>query len=439
MPADADWQAARRDLAAIFTAAIAAVDPARLVGEFLVGPARPAWLGGAPAVAVVGAGKAAARMAAGVEATLGPTTLTGIAVVPPGDTTPLRAIRVVHGSHPLPDERSCAAAGEVAAFLAATPAETPLLWLISGGASSLLVEPRPPLTLADKLAVHDLLLRSGVAIDDVNAVRKHLSTVKGGGLLRAAAGHAMQTLLLSDVVGDDPAVIGSGPTVPDPTTYGDALAILARHGLTGRVPKSVIELLHRGARGEIDETVKPDDPLAAAAPAAVIGSNRVALRAAACAAKQLGYQPVVEEAPLVGDTTRAAQAWAERVRAQSGAASARWCLLAGGETTVMVRGRGRGGRNQEFALAAAGRLAGRPVAALSAGTDGIDGPTDAAGAFVDGRTCERARQAGLDPAGALAANDSHSFFAALGDLHRCGPTGTNVMDIKVALRVGSAP
>lgn len=386
---------------------------------------------------MVGAGKAAARMADGVAAALPRTSLAGLLVAPSGPEHPPAPLRFLHGSHPLPDERSLAAGEALWQCLATAPADVPVLCLISGGASSLVVHPRPPLTLRDKLAVNELLLRCGAPIEEINTVRKHLSLIKGGGLLRAAGGRPVQTLALSDVVGDDPAVIGSGPAVPDPTTHADALAILARRGIMDRVPAAVLELLRRGTRGEVEETVKPGDPVAAAAPVAVIGRNDVALRAAAAAARRLGYEPVIEATPLVGDTTQAATAWAQRVRAQP--ADRRWCLLAGGETTVVVRGAGRGGRNQEFALAAAPDLAGCPVAALSAGTDGIDGPTDAAGAFVDGRTIERARRAGLDWSAALRANDSYAFFAALGDLHRCGPTGTNVMDIKIALRVGSAP
>lgn len=376
-------------------------------------------------------------MAAGAETALLPSVaLEGLVIVPPGCEVELHAVRLAIGSHPLPDERSLAASDALDQVLAARPADRPVLCLISGGASSLLVRPRPPLTLADKVAVNDLLLRCGASIAEVNAVRKHCSLVKGGGLLRQAAGRPMQTLLLSDVIGDDPSVIGSGPSVPDPTTYAEALAVLERYGVAEQVPAAVRDLLARGARGACEETVKPDDPNAARAGATVIGSNRVALQAAARAAERLGYRPVIEPAALAGDTTRAAQSWAERLGGMP--AGGRWCVLAGGETTVVVRGAGRGGRNQEFALAAAERLAEHPIAALSAGTDGIDGPTDAAGAFVDGRTLRRARGAGLDAARVLIENDSYSFFAALGDLHRCGPTGTNVMDVKIALGVGSA-
>lgn len=385
---------------------------------------------------MVGAGKAAAGMAAGVETALGAGAARGIVVTAPGCGRTLAAIRVAIGSHPVPDEASVAAGQAVVDGLRNDRGAGPVLCLISGGASSLLVRPRPPLTLADKMAVNRLLLASGADIEAVNTVRKHLSLVKGGGLLRLAGGRRVRTLILSDVAGDDPSIIGSGPSVPDPTTFADALAILDRFAPRGRAPAAVRALLEAGTRGELADTVKPGDPPAALAEAVVVGSNRVARDAAAARAAELGYEPVVDDRELTGDSTVAGRAWAERVASLP--ANRRWCAVAGGETTVVVRGHGRGGRNQEFALAAAERLAGQPVALLSAGTDGIDGPTDAAGALVDGLTIERARARGLDPSAALAANDSYTFFDQLGDLVRTGPTGTNVMDLKLAVAVGSA-
>lgn len=387
-------------------------------------------------ILVIGAGKAAARMAAGVEGVWPSARLGGLVITAPGCDVPLRHVAVAIGSHPLPDARSLDATAALCRVVAATEPGSVVLALISGGASSLLVQPRPPLSLADKMAVNRLLLACGADIAALNTVRKHLSAVKGGGLLRLAGGRTVTTLILSDVVGDDPSVIGSGPTVADPTTHADALAVLRGHGLLSRVPAAVRELLDAGARGEVEETVKPSDPCAAAATATVIGSNAIARRAAAARAAELGYEPHVDDVPLVGDTRAAAAAWARQLgRLPRGA---RWCAIAGGETTVVVRGQGRGGRNQEFALALAAALAGAPVAVLSAGTDGIDGPTDAAGAFVDGRTLPRAAALGLDADRALADNDSHPYFDRLGDLLRTGPTGTNVMDLKLAVGVGSA-
>jgi len=250
-------------------------------------------------------------------------------------------------------------------------------------------------------------------------------------LLRAARA-PMVGLLISDVVGDDPSTIGSGPTAADPTTFADADAVLRRYALRQRVPTSVREVLDAGFAERIPDTLKPGSVEARRCRNFVIGSNRIALDGAAAAARAAGWAVHVEAAPIVGETTDAALQFAARLH-NLAEAHGPLCVLAGGETTVRVRGSGRGGRNQEFALALAGAIAGEAIAVLSAGTDGIDGPTDAAGAFVDGTTLERARQRGLSSAAALAANDSYPFFAALGDLLRCGPTGTNVMDIKIAL------
>ena len=410
---------------------MAAVDPTRLVRDHLAPEPPPA----AP-VLVLGAGKAAARMAAGVEEAWSSVPLRGIVVTAPGCAVPLRRIEVAIGSHPVPDERSLAATAELCRALDAADDAGAVLALVSGGASSLLVQPRPPVSLADKMAVNQLLLACGADIAALNTVRKHLSLVKGGGLLRRVGERPVATLLLSDVVGDDPSVIGSAPTVADPTTYGDAVEILRRHGLLTDVPTSVREVLEAGSRGVFEETVKPSDPCAAAVRTAVIGSNATARQAAAARAAALGYEPIVDDTPLIGDTRVAAAAWARRLEALP--RGGRWCAIVGGETTVVVRGPGRGGRNQEFALALAAPLAGAPLAVLSAGTDGIDGPTDAAGAFVDGGTLRRAAARGLDAERALAANDSHPFFDRLGDLLRTGPTGTNVMDLKLAVGVGSA-
>lgn len=376
-------------------------------------------------------------MAAGVEEALTAERVRGVVVTAAGCEVPLGSIRIAVGSHPLPDRHSLTATGELVDALRTPSADDSLLLcLVSGGASSLLAQPRPPLSLADKLTVHHLLLASGADIDAINTVRKHLSLVKGGGFLRLAGGRPVRTLILSDVIGDDPSVIGSGPSVPDPTTYADALAVLDRFALRARVPPAARALLEAGARGEIAETVKAGDAEAERAEAAVIGTNRIARQAAAERAAELGYETMVDDHELSGDTAVAGRRWAEGLAALP--AGRRWCVVAGGETTVVVRGGGRGGRNQEFALAAAEVITGLPIALLSAGTDGIDGPTDAAGAIADGQSAARARALGLDPGRTLADNDSYPYFDRLGDLLRTGPTGTNVMDLKLAVAVGSA-
>jgi hydroxypyruvate reductase len=440
---EGESRALRADATEIFRGAIAAVDPQRLVARVLCRShqhAEVALPGGLVAqyqlpLLVVGAGKAAARMAAACEAALGADRVSGGVVVNQGVGLELDSITVLEAGHPLPDRRGVAAAQHLMRLLETSPAAS-VLCLISGGASSLLVAPRAPLTLADKVQTTQLLLDCGAEISEINSLRKHLSEVKGGGLLRRSA-RPMMSLLISDVVGDDPSTIGSGPALPDPTTFAEAWRVLERYHLGEAVPHSVSTLLRRGLAGLEPETVKPGSPEAANKRHAVIGSNRVALAGAAATARALGWSIHLTAEPIVGDTTVAARAFAAQLLELAGK-DAPACLLAGGETTVQVRGSGRGGRNQEFALAAAAQLSGHDVLLLSAGTDGIDGPTDAAGAYADGTTLTRAGARGLDPAAALADNDSYPFFEALGDLFRCGPSGTNVMDIKIAL-VGRRP
>ncbi len=418
----------RVEATAIFHAAIRAADPNALVRHYLShAPSLQA------PILVVGAGKAAANMAAGCAAVLGDRNVHGEVIVAGGCGQALSTIRVSPAGHPLPDSRGERAAHRIVDLLR-THDGGDVVCLVSGGASSLMVYPRAPLTLQDKIATTSLLLRCGADIHAFNTVRKHLSVVKGGGLLRQARTR-MLTLLMSDVAGDDPSVIGSGPTTADPTTFDDAWSILRQFDLTNRVPGSVTKLLQDGIGGRVPETVKPHTAEADRGRNVVIGSNRTALEGAASAARARGWTVHMIADPLHGDTTEAARRFAARLReiAAGVTGAGRLCVLAGGETTVTVVGTGRGGRNQEFALALTESLAATPITILSAGTDGIDGPTDAAGAFVDGTTATRAREHGLDPDAALAANDSYHFFAALDDLFRCGSTGTNIMDIKIAL------
>jgi glycerate-2-kinase len=294
----------------------------------------------------------------------------------------------------------------------------------------LLVAPIPPLGLPDKQRVTELLLQCGADITEVNVVRKHLSAVKGGRLLRLTHGRPVVTLILSDVVGDDPATVGSGPTVPDESTFEDAVRILKRHGIFDRCPASVRDVLESGVRGEVPETVRPGEGAAVASAPIILGSNADARTGAARAASRLGYAVHVRDQPLVGTTVAAARQWLHEIQSAPGRAR---CFIAGGETTVRVRGPGKGGRNQEFALALVEPLAGTTLSVLSAGTDGIDGPTDAAGAVVDSTTLGRAGDRGMRPADYLDTNDSYHFFEGLGDLVMTGPTGTNVMDLKIAL------
>ncbi|GIW42083.1 MAG: hydroxypyruvate reductase [Candidatus Binatia bacterium] len=388
---------------------------------------------------VLAVGKAAGAMARASLEVLPPDRIGwGFAILPDGHDTRLGAFDVRHASHPLPDERGFRATREVVRRVAALRPDTSLLLLLSGGASSLFVFPRAPLSLAEKIETNRLLLDSGADIAQVNAVRKHLSEVKGGGLLRHTKA-SVWSLVLSDVVGDDPSVVGSGPGVADPSTFEDVAWVFDSYGLWGRVPERVAKLVRAGCEGQVWETLKPWEAAASRGKAIVVGSNRDALGAARRKAEEKGWRVFVEPSPLVGDTRRAAGEFARRLVDLVASGEDKVCLLAGGETTVEVRGRGRGGRNQEFALALAPAIDGLPVRVLSAGTDGIDGPTDAAGAFVDGSTLRRAREKGLDPDAFLAENDSYTFFELLGDLFQPGPTGTNVMDLKIALLERGAP
>jgi len=420
---------------------VRAVDPSRLVSSRLRVEGGPVALLGrcgepvarhAGPIYVAAAGKAAGAMARTVADMLG-VGVRGDAVAPEGSGRVGR-IAIHEGGHPLPTEPGLTATAVIWQAIGRSPAGTLILVLLSGGASALLVRPVPGLTLGEKALVTARLLASGASIAEMNVVRKHLSAVKGGGLARRTGGRPTWALILSDVIGDDVATIGSGPTAPDPSTYADAMAVVARYGLGPCLPASVIGHLREGVAGHRHETPKPGDVCFRLVRNEIVGGNSVALEAAASCSRALGFTPVVCNAPVSGETTEAAARFAVELVRRRQEVRRPTCILAGGETTVRVRGAGRGGRNQEFALAAALVLDGIDgVDLLSAGTDGVDGPTDAAGAFANGKTVGKARARGIDGHVSLATNDSYGFFDALGALFRPGPTGTNVMDIKIAL------
>lgn len=431
----------RADALACWTAALEAVEPGRLLRRCLVRRAGALVLldrSGRPLaehrgpVVVAGGGKAAATMAGAAADVAGESCAGGIVVVPHGGARAApRRVEIVTGRHPVPDAAGEAATDRLLAQVKATGDRCLVLAVISGGASSLLVAPAPGLALEDKIEVTQALLASGADIGALNTVRKHCSRVKGGGLARAAAGAAgLWALVLSDVLGDDPATIGSGPTVADPTTFRDAETVLDRWLAARDVPTRVREHLARGSAGAVPETVKPGDPVLERAATVVVGGNRDAVEAAARAATARGYTTEILPHPLAGDAADAGRLVAARLRAAP--PDGRLAIVAGGETTVRVQAGGIGGRSQHLALAAAREIAGLAAVVLAAGTDGVDGPTDAAGACVDGETIARAP--GLDPERALRDTDSHRFLAASGDLLVTGPTGTNVADVVVALR-----
>ena len=353
-----------------------------------------------------------------------------------GHALPLRTLVTIEAAHPVPDQRCERAAAEALALAGSLGREEALIVLLSGGASALLTAPPAGLHQEDLARTTAALLAAGADIEELNCVRKHLGTVSGGRLATHARGACVVELVVSDVIGDRLDVIGSGPCSPDPTTYGDALAILARRGLRERAPQAVVAYLEAGAQGKVPETPKPGDPALRHVVARVIAANSDALEAARSEAEKRGFRAILASQELAGEARVAGRRLVSLSRALR--TDGPLALLAGGETTVTVRGPGRGGRNQELALAAALALEGVPgISLLAAGTDGSDGPTDAAGAFADGGTVARGRALGLDAAQALRENDSYAFFATEGGTFRPGPTRTNVMDLVFLVRDGS--
>ncbi len=430
----------RSHAVSIFKSALAAAGPVEAVlrhvrvdGDTLVAGRRRYVLSRFDRVFVIGAGKASAVMAVALERLLGKRISGGLINVKYGHTAHLRRIGINECGHPIPDERGVAGAEQIMAIASGAGQSDLVICVISGGGSALLPLPAPPVTLAEKQETTRLLLECGANIHEINTIRKHVSLIKGGQLARAAAPATVISLLLSDVVGDDIGVIGSGPTAPDPSTFADALAVIDHYGLRSRIPRSVRERLEQGVRGAIEDTPERVDN----AHNVIIGSNRLAIEAAQVRAKELGYRTLVLSTVIEGETRDVARvhaAIAKEIVASGNPLKRPACILSGGETTVTIRGSGLGGRNQEFALAAAIDLDGVPdICVLSAGTDGTDGPTDAAGAYADGRTVARARQKGMEAKRYLAENDSYRFFDPLGDLIKTGPTGTNVADVRLML------
>ncbi|HEX2034490.1 MAG TPA: glycerate kinase [Chloroflexota bacterium] len=430
-----------RDLAwQIMRAALHAVDPAQAVrhalrrqGDTLSLGERQYDLGRYRRVLVVGAGKASAPMARAAEEVLGDRLTTGLVDVKYGYTDQTQRIRLREAGHPLPDASGLEGTREIVELLAGAGEDDLVLCLISGGGSALMMLPVDGITLADYQALTQVLLRSGATINHINTIRKHIERVKGGGLAEVAAPAEVATLILSDVIGDPLDFIASGPTVPDTTTYADALDVLQQFDLLGKVPASVVRHLQAGQRGEVPETPKPGDPLFERVSTLVIGSNSIAAEAALAEARRLGFEALLLSTYLEGEAREAgkvAAALAKELVHHQRPLSVPACLILGGETTVTVRGEGKGGRNQEIALSAAVAIAGLERALVVAlATDGSDGPTDAAGGFADGHTLERGAAQGLDARAALAQNDSYAYLRAVGDLLVTGPTNTNVNDL----------
>lgn len=386
---------------------------------------------------VVGAGKATASMAKAIEALLGERITDGLIAVPYGHREKLERIRQIEAGHPVPDDNGMHAAAAIIEMVSRARKTDLVLCLISGGGSALLPLPAPGISLSDKQAVNRLLLACGASIHEINTVRKHLSGIKGGQLARAAYPAKVLTLVISDVIGDDLDIIASGPTVADPGTFWDALQIIRRFDLAERLPQAVAHHLACGLDGTIAETPKPGEPIFERVAHCIVAANIQALLAAEVEADKRGYHPLILSSRLAGDVGAAAAfhlSILEEILTSKKPFAAPACILSGGETTVTLRGHGLGGRNQEFALHAVSRISQlHPAVILSAGTDGRDGPTDAAGAFADSTSLRRAEESRLDPDAFLQDNDSYTFFSRLGDLLKTGPTRTNVMDVRILL------
>jgi len=385
---------------------------------------------------VVGAGKASARMAQAIESVLGARLEGGFVVVKTGHSVPTKRIEVGEAGHPIPDRAGLRGAEHIRTLVEdLTPCDF-LFVLLSGGASSLLPAPVSGVTLADKQQTTHLLLRSGASINEVNIVRKHLSHLKGGGLALSTKARIV-TLILSDVIGDDIATIGSGPTAPDPTTFADAVAVLKRYKLWRNVPDPVRAHLLQGKKGKAPETLKPGSRRLRQVQHAIIGNNGGMLNAVARSAKGAGFRPILIEAAVTGEARIAAEQFVRLAqhhsqRPRKGRRSI--CLIAGGEPTVTVTGQGKGGRAQELAVAGAFQLAGMPnIWLMAIGSDGTDGPTDVAGALVSGETVVQADKIGVNLRAALDKHDTYHALKALGGHISTGPTGTNVNDLYVLL------
>jgi glycerate 2-kinase len=434
----------RQDLHAIFQAALTAVDPGEAIrthvrrdGNQLHVADRTYDLRQYDAVYVIGVGKAGAAMAVAIEGLLGDHLRGGHIIVKYGHGGPVAHVTLHEADHPIPDEAGVRATRILLDFVNGRGPRELLICLISGGGSALSPAPVEGITLAEKQEVTRLLLACGATIHEINALRKHISQIKGGQLARLASPATLVTLVLSDVVGDALDVIASGPTVPDTSTFADCVEILRKYRLLDTVPMAIRRHLDAGVSGAVPETPKPGDAVFARTQTVLIGRNMQALEAASRQATALGYHPLILSSAIEGETREVAKVHtgiAKEVLTSGHPIAAPACLLSGGETTVTLHGQGKGGRNQEFALALALDIRDiSGIAALSGGTDGTDGPTDAAGATADWTTCARAEQHGLHPREALENNDAYPFFESLGDLLITGPTQTNVMDVRIML------
>ena len=434
----------RNDAMSIFNAGLKAVDPYVAIKKTLIIKKnileikdKKYDLSNIDNIFVVGMGKASARMAQALEELLGDRIKEGLVNVKYKHTQALKIIKANEAGHPIPDEAGLEGTKEIIKLLQKTGEEDLVFCLISGGGSALLCFPAEGISFYDKQHLTQALLDSGATIHEINTLRKKISQVKGGRLVRLVFPSALVSLILSDVIGDRLDSIASGPTVPDITTFTDCKKILEEYSIQNVIPSSIIDFLEKGIRGEVEDTPKAGDPIFERTQNVIIGSNIQALEAAKQKAADLGYNTVILSSSIEGDTTEAARfhaAIAKEIINTANPLKKPACVISGGETTVKVSGKGLGGRNQEFALASAIGIDGlRETVVLCLGSDGTDGPTDAAGAIADGTTLSRSKELGLDARLYLRENDSYNFFKPLGDLIITGPTNTNVMDIRMVL------
>jgi hydroxypyruvate reductase len=386
---------------------------------------------------LIGTGKASSSMAQAIEAILGDRITKGVITTKDGHLLPLKKTEVIEAGHPLPDARGFTGAKRIRELLKESGPEDLVIYILSGGGSALLPLPVEGIALEEKQEATQLLLDCGADIGEINTIRKHISQIKGGWLAKWAYPSPVIGFILSDVVGDPLDVIASGPMVPDPSTFEEAWEILKKYDLVEEIAPSISKYLRRGKEGKVEETPKPGDPVFKNVHHILIGSNILALRAAEREASSLGFNTLILSSSIVGETREAARfhaAVAGEVVSSENPVRKPACIISGGETTVTIRGKGLGGRNQEFALAGALEISAKEkIVLLSGGTDGTDGPTDAAGAIADHTTVARARSMGLDPKVHLQNNDAYPFFKSLGDLLITGPTRTNVMDVRLIL------
>ena len=434
---------------AIFSRALSAVDPSRILRDGIRIERGRLWirieensekvfdLNTFDKIFLVGTGKASNSMAQAVEEIFGDWLSKGVITTKYGHLLPLKRTEIIEAGHPIPDQKGYEGAKKIQRLLKESGPKDLVIFLLSGGGSALLPFPADGIELKEKQEVTQLLLDCGADIIEINTIRKHISRMKGGWLAKWAYPSTLIGFILSDVVGDQLDAIGSGPTVPDPSTFEEAWEILGKYDLLNEIAPSIQKHLRLGKEGKVEETPKPGDVVFERVHNSLIGSNILALRAAEKEATSLGLNTLILSSSIVGETREAARfhtAIAKEVISSRNPIPRPACVLSGGETTVTIKGNGLGGRNQEFVLAGAIEISGiEKVVLLSGGTDGTDGPTDATGAVADHTTVQRAKSMGLDPKAHLKNNDAYPFFQKLGDLLITGPTHTNVMDVRILL------